>query len=366
MSPPPTNIVVIGAGVTGLTTALHLLTTIPNITLTLLASHFPAPSETLTTATHINYTSPWGGAHHRWVPPSPTTPKSSYLWREHAWSVTTHTRMLALAAAAPHAGITPLPGIEYLEPQAAERGGYTSLTTSRAAELQIPGFEVLPEGELPEGVAWGCKYPTYCVNPMVYCAYLLRRCVQLGARVVRKEVRGWREVFALSLAGGKPGVVVNASGDGFDADPKVGVTRGQTVLVANEMGVTVTRQNDDGSWTFCVPRGFEGGTVIGGTKEVGGWGDEADPGVREELLRRFEGTWKGVGPGGWRVLGDIVGRRPTREGGPRVEAEGVDGEGLVVHAYGVGGRGYEISWGVAEEVGEGVKAFLEGGGKAKL
>ncbi|KAK0753909.1 hypothetical protein B0T18DRAFT_434474 [Schizothecium vesticola] len=328
--PPPTNIVVIGAGVTGLTTALHLLTTLPPGTpLTILAAHFPAPSETLTTATHINgtyypclftppYTSPWAGAHHRWIPPTPTSPP--HLHREHAWSRTTYARMLALAAAAPHAGITALPGIEYLEPLAAQRGGYLSLTPARAAELGIPGFELLPAADLPEGVAWGCRYPTYCVHPMVYCAYLLRRCVLLGARVVRTTVRGWREVVDRMGAT----VVVNASGDGFGADAKVGVTRGQTVLVGNEVGVTVTRQGDDGSWTFCVPRGFEGG--------------------RGELLRRFEGTWEGMGD--WRVLGDIV-----------VEVE--EGKGLVIHAYGMGGRGYEISWGVAEEVGEEIQGYRQ-------
>lgn len=295
------------------------------------------------------------------MPPTPTSPP--HLHREHAWSLTTYARMLALAATAPHAGITPLPGVEYLEPQAALRGGYLDLTPARAAELGIPGFELLPAGELPSGVAWGCKYPTYCVNPMVYCAYLLRRCVLLGARLSHTAVRGWEEVLHRTGAT----VVVNASGDGFGADDKVGVTRGQTVLVGNEIGVTVTRQNDDGSWTFCVPRGFEGGTVIGGTKEAGGWGAEADGGVRGELLGRFEGTWKVEG--GWRVIGDIVGRRPTREGGPRVEGEGVEGGGLVVHAYGMGGRGYEMSWGVAEEVGGEVRRFLEEGGaraRAKL
>jgi D-amino-acid oxidase len=53
------------------------------------------------------------------------------------------------------------------------------------------------------------------------------------------------------------------------------------------------------------------------------------------------------------VIRDIVGRRPTREGGMRLEVEKVEGEPVgrkIVHAYGAGGRGYELSWGVAEEV----------------
>jgi len=55
------------------------------------------------------------------------------------------------------------------------------------------------------------------------------------------------------------------------------------------------------------------------------------------------------------VITDIVGRRPSRHGGMRLEAERVgDGssEKRIVHAYGAGARGYEVSWGVAAAVAE--------------
>lgn len=54
--------------------------------------------------------------------------------------------------------------------------------------------------------------------------------------------------------------------------------------------------------------------------------------------------------GSVRVLQDIVGRRPARHGGARLEREEVAPGKTVVHAYGLGGRGYELSWGVAETV----------------
>lgn len=59
--------------------------------------------------------------------------------------------------------------------------------------------------------------------------------------------------------------------------------------------------------------------------------------------------------GSVRVLKDIVGRRPTRHGGARIDREDVsvdDGKKkkTIVHAYGLGGRGFEMSWGVAEMV----------------
>ena len=66
------------------------------------------------------------------------------------------------------------------------------------------------------------------------------------------------------------------------------------------------------------------------------------------------------------VIADIVGRRPTRTGGMRIEIEkrtgalGATGkEATVIHAYGAGGRGFEISWGVAEEVNKLAETLLE-------
>lgn len=50
------------------------------------------------------------------------------------------------------------------------------------------------------------------------------------------------------------------------------------------------------------------------------------------------------------MIRDIVGRRPAREGGMRIEVEKVADGKTVVHAYGAGGRGFELSVGVAEDV----------------
>lgn len=50
------------------------------------------------------------------------------------------------------------------------------------------------------------------------------------------------------------------------------------------------------------------------------------------------------------VIRDVVGRRPTRRGGARLEREEIAPGKVVVHAYGLGGRGFEMSWGVAETV----------------
>lgn len=130
-------------------------------------------------------------------------------------------------------------------------------------------------------------------------------------------------------------------------------------MVANYCDATVTRQNADGSWVFSVPRNFEGGTIIGGTKEPDDWNTKPSLEVREKLLREFGEMYpKILGESGeFTVIKDIVGRRPARRGGLRLESENMGGGKLLVHAYGLGGRGYELSWGVAEGAVDEIKKY---------
>jgi D-amino-acid oxidase len=81
-----------------------------------------------------------------------------------------------------------------------------------------------------------------------------------------------------------------------------------------------------------------------------------DISTREKILLRAAKMYppiitNGLPPndGGFEVLTDIVGRRPTRKGGARIEREDCGGI-VLIHAYGIGGRGYETSWGIAGEV----------------
>ncbi|KAM7202380.1 hypothetical protein V8F33_002788 [Rhypophila sp. PSN 637] len=310
--------------------------------------------------------------------------------------------------AAQFSSIKFMKGVEFLEdpPEA-----YKALGAPLAAELGYENFRVLESSEFPADgrVKWGCEYQTWCLNPMVYCCFLLRRFVNRGGRILKRRVRSVNEVFQLNLPdtleeernpdwnthfgatwlkpknsdsgpqqsqAEKVNAVVNASGNGFGDDDRMFITRGQTCVVAEsgQESKTVTRQNADGTWTFTVPRGAEGGTVVGGTREPDNYDPLPCPKLREQLLERIIQTQPGLlakGKTSLTPVRDIVGRRPTRRGGPRIEGEilNIDGkdkkrEGFVMHAYGMGGRGYELSWGVAEEVVNGVSKYFSESGSA--
>lgn len=62
----------------------------------------------------------------------------------------------------------------------------------------------------------------------------------------------------------------------------------------------------------------------------------------------------GAGTEGLRVIRHQIGYRPCRAGGPRVELEQLHDADLgilnVLHGYGVGGTGYQLSYGIADDL----------------
>uniref|UniRef100_A0A8H7N8E9 FAD dependent oxidoreductase domain-containing protein n=1 Tax=Bionectria ochroleuca TaxID=29856 RepID=A0A8H7N8E9_BIOOC len=378
-STEPPTIAVIGAGVIGLSAALKIQSLLSGASaqarVVLIAREWPTSIPGAPIAHSPDYASMWAGAHVRPIPAG----DSPQLQREARWLKQTVAEFEELLRTEPSVGITRTPGIEFLD---APPPDYVKQTeASFVEETGLAGYRKYAASELPEGVQLGYEYETYCVNSPLYCGNLLRKFIVQGGKTLQRDLKSEWEAFA--AGGSNVKLVVNASGTGF-GDWRSFPTRGQTVIT-NVLSATktVTRQNKDGTWSFIIPRFFNGGTIIGGTKEPGNWQVEPRPSTREVLLA----GGKGLAPYATsdssplnekdlRVITDVVGRRPTREGGVRIELEekqltDANGQlrtGHVLHSYGAGGRGYEISWGVANEVSEVVKDLLPliVGTKAKL
>lgn len=187
-----------------------------------MAREFPGPFETVDPQAQINYTSQWGGAHNRFWPPKPG---NAIEERDHALALTTFKRMDELAKRHPEAGITFMRGVEYLEDPPAE---YKALTKERADELGFDEFRILAPDEFPDDkVKLGFEYRTWCLNPMVYCSFLLRRFSRQGGKALRRDLRDESEVFSIKeLASAR--TVINCSGFGF-GDKNSFITRGETL-----------------------------------------------------------------------------------------------------------------------------------------
>ena len=214
MSDSKPTIVVVGAGIIGLTIALKLQSSHHHQVL-LVSHEWPTSIPGAPTRHSADYASMWAGAHVRPIPA--TTPQ---LRREAAWLRTTVAEFERQAREAPWMGVTKCPGVEYLE---APGPDYTQQTAeSFARETGLSGYRLHGKHELPEGVQLGFEYDTFCVNSPVYCASLLRLFVAGGGKTLQRQLRSEWEGHCLA-----PDVrlVINASGTGF-GDIKSFPTRG--------------------------------------------------------------------------------------------------------------------------------------------
>ena len=334
-------LVVVGAGVIGLSAANELQETFPGRGVCIVAAELPN-----TSSPTASYASMWAGAHYR-----PELVRSSQLEPEIRLAWQTTEVMKKIAKESPESGVEVMHGMEYLEKPPL---GYLTLKTGDVIAGVGDRFRVLDQDDLPKGVAWGCEYTTYCVNVQIYCSWLMQRFQQRGGKVLKRVLTCAEDAFDVweQEELGQVKTLINCSGNNFGLDPDMKVIRGQTVLVKNEYYKTMTRQMADGAWAFLIPRPRGGGTIVGGTKEESDMEEKARPETTEKLLRnsiRYFPDFVSC-MDDFLILKENVGRRPWREGGMRIEAEDLLGGKRVIHGYGAGGGGYQLSWGVAEQL----------------
>lgn len=203
----------------------------------------------------------------------------------------------------------------------------------------VPSLErVLPTDGLPTGYVDGWRFVAPVVEMPVYLDWLVARLAALGGTLTRLSLGG------LAPTGdGRADVVVDAAGLGarlFAGDRSVVPVRGQVVVV-EQVGLREWWLDTDGPMpTYVVPRSSD--IVVGGTEEHDEWSRTPDPETARAILERAAALVPALG--GAKVLRHKVGLRPAR---PSVRLERVGG---VVHCYGHGGAGVTLSWGCADEV----------------
>ncbi|MFE9777122.1 FAD-dependent oxidoreductase [Streptomyces sp. NPDC005775] len=193
--------------------------------------------------------------------------------------------------------------------------------------------------ETAEGLR--CRLPL--LDMPVHLEWLEGRVEAAGGAVERRTVVSFDEAAA------EAATVVNCTGLGArELVPDSGVrpVRGQLVLVENpgieEWYTEADPASSETTYFFPQP----GRLVLGGTAGADDWGTVPDPRTAQEIVARCARVRPEIA--GARVIGHRVGLRPARDAGVRIEAEALPGGGRLVHNYGHGGAGVTVAVGCAQ------------------
>lgn len=207
---------------------------------------------------------------------------------------------------------------------------------------QVGGVRPAARAELPAGYRHGLRYVVPLVEMPSYLPWLSGELARLGGELVTRRVAHLAE-----LAGAD--AVVNCAGLAareLVGDASVYPVRGQIVRVANPgLTLSVRDEGHPEGRAYVHPR--ERDCILGGTLEEHRWDTEPDPATGESILRRCRDLAPELA--GVRVLEHIAGLRPGRPEVRLEEGEPIGGT-RVIHNYGHGGAGITLSWGCAADV----------------
>ncbi|MGW2570641.1 FAD-dependent oxidoreductase [Streptomyces sp. NPDC001537] len=205
------------------------------------------------------------------------------------------------------------------------------------AAARVPGLRASTAEEYAGSGLWA-RLPL--IDMSTHLPWLRERLVKAGGVVEERTVTDFAEVDAP--------VVVNCTGLGARSlvpDACVRPVRGQLVVVENPgIRTWLTSTGADGEMAYFFPQ--PGRLLLGGTADEDAWSLDPDPEVASAIVRRCAALRPEIA--GARVLEHRVGLRPARFAA-RLEREVLSGGRVLVHNYGHGGAGVTVAWGCAEE-----------------
>jgi D-amino-acid oxidase len=218
---------------------------------------------------------------------------------------------------------------------------------SRAGKIEIPGWahslgaRNLRSDQIASGFNSGFALTVPLMDTTIYLDYLCQRLTNAGGAIqdgVRFEkVRDVDPRFDL---------LINCAGFGAKAlvpDVDLEPHRGQVAIVPRIEGLTCAMVCDDAPLMYAIPRARD--CVFGGTNNRS-QNLAVDPNSTARIVAECSRMLKMKNP---RVLAERVGIRPFRKSGVRVERELLRDGRVVIHNYGHGGAGFTLSWGCARQ-----------------
>jgi D-amino-acid oxidase len=210
------------------------------------------------------------------------------------------------------------------------------------------------QSEIPSGFKDAYLVEVPLIETPVYMKYLVKRFSEMGGKIIKLDAR----VSSLGELYGEKRIIVNCSGLGaYDVrgDKDAYPIRGQIIRATNPGIRRCYHYESEGNGiTYIVPR--TGDCILGGTAEENDWNTEIDMATANDIFERCRALEPSLGDA--EILEHRVGLRPGRKE-VCLELEMVSERCAVIHNYGHGGAGFTLSWGCAEEVVELAKNFIK-------
>ncbi|KAK7453407.1 hypothetical protein VKT23_011672 [Stygiomarasmius scandens] len=364
------NVVVIGAGVIGLSTAIKIQER-GRYTTTVVAELYPEDLEHPERS--AKYTSCWAAAIHTGFPQEGTL--------QYSVNEGTFRDMWALSH--------PDSPVEHCFLRVPLK--YHALDDLEGSkQYMMPWYSNTNVFPNPDSKGTVIQFDTLTIDSERYLPYLIDRFRKAGGRTVRGKVDHLNQLLQGNLQVdevtgnlndsspsktsflARPDAIVVCAGLGARnlggvEDPLVHPVRGQTVYIkAPWIKLAQMKEEEDGGETYILPR-RSGIVVLGGIYTPNDWYDRPRPETKEDILHRTlkicpelvppDALERGKSPTvddvKKLIIGEGCGLRPGRINGIRLEVDWVDsqpgGRTPVIHNYGHTGLGYSSSWGSASK-----------------
>ncbi|MFK7960902.1 MAG: FAD-dependent oxidoreductase [Phycisphaerales bacterium] len=271
-----------------------------------------------------------------------------------AWGAVSYSRFRALAEI-PESGVVPRSIVHRYESAAPEPWW----------NGPVEAFEGLRPTDRFGAWVDGYRYRTYLAESRLYLPWLRTRARDFGVDLVRGTVTRLADLARgrEGVTGDGPAAIVNCAGvfaGELADDPEVFPIRGQVLRIRPPAGLG--SEIRESVCTYVVPRSED--VILGGTSVDGDWSRDPVEATADDIVRRCAAVCPELlADGPLDVIEHRVGLRPGRDT-VRLEVEDLPiaggGDVPVVHNYGHAGAGYTLSWGCAAEVVDQVRRVTAG------
>jgi glycine/D-amino acid oxidase-like deaminating enzyme len=185
-------------------------------------------------------------------------------------------------------------------------------------------------------------FGTYVVEASLYMHWLMEKSRRGGAKFEQRRISSFDELSSYDI-------IINCTGLGSHdllGDKSLYPVHGQiATTTAPWLKHWVVAYYEKG-FTHVLPRGRD--VALGGNAEAGNWSETSDPEVSKDILQRCQHYLPSLCDA--EVTNSWAGLRPLRDPIRLDSCEGPAGS-LLVHCYGHGGQGIVLSWGCALDIG---------------